>query len=236
MNQVDLLAFGAHPDDVEIGMGGTLAKHQQAGFSIGIVDVTYAEMSSNGTVEVRQLEAKAADEVLGVTFRLNLGLPDRGLKLDKSHVDEVVKAIRTYRPRIVFVPYWEDRHPDHVMCSRIVQEALFNAKLRRYMPELAAHQPEHVYFYFINDLAPADLIVDVTDVYDRKQAALYAYQSQFTSAKSGEDIVATPLNQGYVERVAARDALIGQARGIGFAEGFIYKGPYHVAYLLDRES
>ncbi|MCG7406482.1 bacillithiol biosynthesis deacetylase BshB1 [Paenibacillus sp. ACRRX] len=228
MEHVDILAFGAHPDDVEIGMAGTLAKHQLAGYRTVICDLTYAEMSSNGTVEKRQQEAGVASEVLQLFARETIGLPDRGLQLVDEHIQAVVRMIRRYRPRIVFAPYWEDRHPDHVMCSRIVQEAVFNAKLRRYMPDIEAHLVDQVYYYFINDIAPADLIVDVSDVYDHKRSALLAYESQFTAPSAQTDIVSTPLNQGYVERVEARDSLLGQGRGMTQAEAFIHKGPYAV--------
>lgn len=230
--QLDILAFGAHPDDVEIGMAGTLVKHQRAGMSIGICDLTYAEISSNGSVELRQQEAAQAGSHMGLTTRLTIGLPDRGLQPIKEQLDQLVRVIREYRPRLVFAPYWEDRHPDHVICSRMVQEAVFNAKLRKYMPELPAHQVENTYFYFINDTVPCDLMVDVSDVYPYKRLALESYASQFTAPAVSQDVVATPLNQGYVERVEARDSLLGQARGIPYAEGFMQKGPYVVKSFL----
>lgn len=230
--KLDILAFGAHPDDVEIGMAGTLVKHQRAGLRIGICDLTYAEMSSNGTVELRQQEAAQAGVHLGLAMRHTIGLPDRGLQPIKEQLDQIVQVIREYRPRLVFAPYWEDRHPDHVACSRMVQEAVFNAKLRKYMPELPAHQVENTYFYFINDTVPCDLMVDVSEVYAYKRLALEAYASQFTAPAASLDMVATPLNQGYVERVEARDSLLGQARGIPYAEGFIQKGPFLVQALL----
>jgi len=232
MDTLDILAFGAHPDDVEIGMAGTLAKHQQAGYKVGICDLTYAEMSSNGTVELRQKEAAEASRWMNLDVRHTIGLPDRGLQLVKDQLDEIVRVIRQYRPRIVFAPYWEDRHPDHGACSRMVQEAVFNAKLRNYMPEMPAHQVESTYFYFINDTVPCDLIVDVSDVYDIKRHSLEAYKSQFTPPSSGEDVVWTPLNQGYVERVEARDSLLGQGKGMRYAEGFMKKTPYVVSSFL----
>lgn len=234
MIELDILAIGAHPDDVEIGMAGTLAKHQQAGCRIGIYDLTYAEMSSNGSVELRQEEAQEASRILNLDVRGTIGLPDRGLQLIKEHIDAVVAIIRKHKPKLVFAPYWEDRHPDHVMCSRIVQEAVFNAKLRRYLPELPAHTVEQAYYYFINDTVQADLVVDVSEFYEQKRMALRAYQSQFTPI--GSESVATPLTQGYVERVEARDSLLGQGRGMLLAEGFISKGPFAVSYFLPYKN
>lgn len=166
---LDILIFGAHADDAEIGMGGTIAKHTAAGLKVGVCDLTRAEMSSNGTVERRTEEAEQASRVLGLSCRTNLGLPDRGLYLTPEHVQEVTAEIRRHAPRMVFAPYWEDRHPDHVNCSKLVQEAVFNAKLRNYMPDMPAVQVKELYFYFINDIGPTDLIVDITEHYEQKK-------------------------------------------------------------------
>lgn len=229
---LDILVFGAHPDDAEIGMAGTIAKHSKEGFRVGIIDLTEAEMSSNGTVEQRREEARHAAEVLQLAVRDNLHLPDRGLQTSMEHIDAVVAAIRKHRPRILFMPYWEDRHPDHIACSRIVQEAAFNAKLWRYMPELPAHSVEQTYYYFINDVADSQILVDVSDVYDQKRKSLYAYRSQFMKPDGDNNFVETPLNQNYVERVVARDSLLGQTRGFMYTEGFVAKGPLTVSLFL----
>ncbi len=223
--QLDLLVFAAHPDDAEIGMGGTIARESAAGRKVGIVDLTKAEMSSNGTVEIRLREAREAAEVLGLAVRDNLGLPDRGLALVREQLDPIVAAIRKYRPRVVFAPYPSDRHPDHVRCGQMVEEAVFSAKLRRYLPELPAWQVEALYFYMINDVHPPHLIVDVSDVYDKKRRALGAYRSQFDAPGARDDRVSTPLTDGYLERVEARDRLLGQPYRMAYAEGFMAKGP-----------
>ncbi|SEB63515.1 bacillithiol biosynthesis deacetylase BshB1 [Paenibacillus sp. GP183] len=223
--QLDILIFGAHADDAEIGMGATIAKHTAAGFKVGICDLTYAELSSNGSVESRKNEAEQASAILGITMRSNLGLPDRGLLLKETFIERITNEIRALQPKIVFAPYWQDRHPDHVACSQLIQEAVFNAKLRKYLPDAKAFQVEQLYFYFINDVVEADLLVDVSDCYGKKIAALEAYRSQFVTAGEGNDYVSTPLNQGYVERVEARDRLMGQKRMVGYAEGFISKQP-----------
>ncbi|WP_144933292.1 bacillithiol biosynthesis deacetylase BshB1 [Paenibacillus sp. 32O-W] len=222
---LDMLVFGAHPDDAEIGMGGTIAKHVEAGRSVGICDLTFAEMSSNGTVETRKREAAHAAKALGVTLRANLGLPDRGLQLIKEQLDEITLAIRRYKPRMVFCPYWEDRHPDHVLCSRMVQEAVFSAKLRNYLPDTEAHSVEQVYFYFINDAIDPDVMIDISSQYSKKREALMAYRSQFEPAEASRGQVKTPLNQGYLDNVEARDRLLGQKRLVPYAEGFVSKLP-----------
>ena len=225
-NKLDILIFGAHADDAEIGMAGTILKHTAAGLSVGICDLTEAEMSSNGTVELRKREAEEAARVMGLAVRSNLGLPDRGLFATPGNIETVTAEIRKYSPSVVFAPYWEDRHPDHVACSRLVEEAVFNAKLRRYMPALPPVRVDELYFYFINDLAKADVIVDVSPYYDKKVEALSCYRSQFE--KTDKDSVVTPLTEGYIERVRARDALLGQRQFIPYAEGFASKTPYVV--------
>ncbi|OWA37144.1 bacillithiol biosynthesis deacetylase BshB1 [Saccharibacillus sp. O16] len=225
---LDILIFGAHADDAEIGMAGTIVKHTRAGYRVGICDLTFAEMSSNGTVELRKQEAESAAAVLGLSMRSNLGLPDRGLLRTDEQIRRITAEIRKHAPRLVFAPYWEDRHPDHIACSGLIEEAVFNAKLRRYMPELPPVKVEQLYFYFINDLGRTDLMVDVTEVYDSKEAALRCYESQFTAPGQGNDAVATPLTAQYVERVKARDSLLGQKRGLGYAEGFASKLPHEV--------
>ncbi|EHS56542.1 bacillithiol biosynthesis deacetylase BshB1 [Paenibacillus sp. Aloe-11] len=224
---LDILIFGAHADDAEIGMGGTIAKHTAAGFKVGVCDLTRAEMSSNGDVDTRMAEAEQASKALGLAVRTNLGLPDRGLYVTPEHVAAVTAEIRRHAPKVVFAPYWEDRHPDHVMCSKLVEEAVFNAKLRRFMPEKPAVLVEQLYFYFINDIGRTDLIVDITEHYEAKEQSLLSYASQFQAAP-GKDTVATPLNQGYVERVKARDSLLGQRKLIPYAEGFASKTPHLV--------
>ncbi|MBJ6363561.1 bacillithiol biosynthesis deacetylase BshB1 [Paenibacillus sp. GCM10012307] len=229
--QIDLLAFGAHPDDVEIGMSGTIAKHVAAGFKVGICDLTEAEMSSNGTVELRREEAANASAVLGLSYRSCLKLPDRGLTGSPEQIAAVVAEIRRVKPRIVFAPYWDDRHPDHNACSRLIEEAVFNAKLRRYMPELPAHPIEQLIFYYINDVKDAGLVVDVSPFYPVKRSALSAYRSQFTAPSGGNDQVATPLTQGYLENVEARDRILGASKQMSYAEGFIIKRPLIVDFF-----
>lgn len=225
--KLDILVFGAHADDAEIGMAGTIAKHTAAGLKVGLCDLTAAEMSSNGTVEVRKEEAQQAADLLGVSVRRNLGLADRGLYITEEHVAAVTAEIRRFAPAIVFAPYWEDRHPDHIACSKLVEEAVFNAKLRKYMPEEPAVPAPQLFFYFINDLGRTDLIVDVTEQYGLKEQALSCYRSQFTKPL-GVDAVSTPLTEGYIERVRSRDMLLGQRRLIPYAEGFATKVPFAV--------
>src|SRR4051794_41447727 len=120
MDPVDLLVFGPHPDDIEIGVGGTVAQHAALGFRVGLCDLTAGEMGSNGTVEERLAEAEEARAVLGALWRTNLRLPDRALGTDPSHMRVIATLIRATRPRVIAIPYWSDRHPDHVAASQLL--------------------------------------------------------------------------------------------------------------------
>lgn len=228
---IDLLAFGAHPDDVEIGIGGTLIKHSLKGYTTVICDLTEAELSSNGTVERRREEAAVARRILKIKERINLGFPDRGLSHSPEQIDILTQVIRQYRPSIVFAPYWEDRHPDHVLCGQMVKEAVFNAKLaNKKIGKEKAHHVEHLYFYYINGFGKADVIVDVSDVYDEKIKALKAYQSQFV--KTSEE-VATPINDlFFFDRIRGKDMNFGHLVGVKYGEGLVRITPMLVPILM----
>ncbi|NLP49216.1 bacillithiol biosynthesis deacetylase BshB1 [Bacillus sp. RO1] len=221
---LDILAFGAHPDDVEIGMAGTLAKYKEQGLKIGICNLTLAEKSSNGTIEIRQSEAAKAASILELDELIQLSLPDRGLYLKEEYINEIVSVIRTYRPRIVFAPYHEDRHPDHGNCAKLVEEAVFSSGVRMVedYKDQKAHKPDNLYFYQINGMNKPDFYIDISDQINKKTMALQAYTSQFEKVKDG---VETPLTNGYVDAVISRERAYGKQIGSKYAEGFFAKGP-----------
>ena len=230
MNSVDLLGFGPHPDDLEIGLGGTLAKHAALGHSVGLCDLTRGEMSSNGTPQERADEADRARQVLGAAWRENLALPDRAIGSSPDHVRRIVELIRRVRPRALAIPYWQDRHPDHEAAARVLREAVFNAKLRRYDADGDPWQPEWVCCYFINDSGPASFLVDVSDHYEKKKQALACYASQFTRAPSQAE---TRLNSPrFSQLIESRDAQFGALAGVRFAEGIFVNEPVVREHLL----
>ncbi|MFC3884224.1 bacillithiol biosynthesis deacetylase BshB1 [Bacillus songklensis] len=222
--QLDVLAFGAHADDVEIGMGGTIAKFAEEGLKVGVCDLTHAELSSNGTVERRKQEAEKASHILGIHKRVHLSIPDRGLFLTEDHIRKVVSIIRTYRPKLIFAPYYEDRHPDHGNCAKIVEEAMFSAGIRNYEDEekQPAHRPAALHYYMINGFHKPHFFVDVSNTFQKKLASLQAYESQFVK---GEGSFNTPLVNGYIETVERRERLFGKEAGVLYAEGFLTKKP-----------
>ncbi|HUP41374.1 MAG TPA: bacillithiol biosynthesis deacetylase BshB1 [Vicinamibacterales bacterium] len=230
MSAVDLLAFGPHPDDLEIGLGGTIAKHAALGHAVGLCDLTRGEMSSNGTPDQRVTEAEAARKVLGAAWRENLALPDRAIGSTPDHLRQVVELIRRFRPRAIAVPYWHDRHPDHESSAALLRDAVFNAKLKRYQADGDPFQPEWVCHYFINDAGPASFVVDVTAHYDTKRQALACYASQFARATDSAD---TRLNSpSFSQLIESRDAQFGALAGVRFAEGIVVNEPVVREHLL----
>lgn len=232
--QVDILCFGAHPDDVEIGMGGTILNHVAQGYKVGICDLTLAELSSNGTVTQRQEEAKYAAERLGVVDRINLGFPDRGLSINKDALAHLVRVIRDAKPKLIFLPYEDDRHPDHGAVTRLVEEAIFNSGIRKYQmgsEEQEPHKVQQIYYYFINGLHKPHVIVDITAFMAGKMEALLAYRSQFV-VEEGQERTQTRLNTGFIEFIEGRDRVFGKMQQVEFAEGFMVKEPILASKLL----
>jgi len=224
------LAFGAHSDDVEIGMGATIKAETERGRNVIICDLTEAELSSNGTVDIRKKEAERAAELLGVSTRSNLQLPDRGLYMQEDYILKLVSVIREHKPQYVFAPYWVDRHPDHGNCARLVKEAVFSAGIKNIQDpkHLPSHKVKNIFYYMINSANRPQLFVDVTGSYKAKIEALKAYPSQFVKTL---DSIDTPLTNGYIERVESRDKLFGLEAGVSYAEGFIPEQTYITNHL-----
>ncbi|WP_202079975.1 bacillithiol biosynthesis deacetylase BshB1 [Caldalkalibacillus salinus] len=226
MSTLDLLCFGAHPDDVEIGMSGSIAKHTSQGFRVGICDLTLAELSSNGTVTERQHEAQQAAQILGVQERINLKFSDRGLHMNQEDIiGTIAQVIRQYKPTYVYVPYEEDRHPDHGEAARRVKEAVFNAGIRRYQygdEKDEAHKVKQVFKYIINGTVKPDVLIDISSHVNQKRASLMAYQTQF-SPQEGQ--VETRLNTGFIDVVLGRDQWFGKMKNVAYAEGFMVEEP-----------
>jgi bacillithiol biosynthesis deacetylase BshB1 len=232
---IDLIAFGPHPDDLEIGLGGTIARHTAAGHRVGLCDLTAGELGSNGTPEQRKEEATKAAGVLGAAWRDNLGWPDGGIQPAASLVRSAVDVIRRHRPRVIAVPYWDDRHPDHLGASQTLSQAAFKSGLRRYETGAEPWQPEWICYYFINDSTTPSFIVDVSEYYERKRAALGCYRSQFTP--SGDSAVQTRLTApAFRQLIESRDAQFGAQAGVAFAEGFIVREPIQRSTLFRFES
>ena len=223
MEQVDVLVFGPHADDLEIGMAGTIARHVAEGLRVGLCDLTRAELSSNGTPEERLVEARAAAQVLGAAWRENLGWPDGGIDGSGDQIRAAIDVIRRSRPRSIASPYWLDRHPDHVAASEVLRTAIFKSGLRRHETAEPHWRPDWVCHYFINDSAPPSFVVDVSAHYETKRAALDCYRSQFAADRAS---VTTRLNAPtFRQLIESRDAQFGALAAVAFAEGFIVREP-----------
>lgn len=224
VSAVDVLVFGPHADDLEIGLGGTIARHVDAGNRVGLCDLTRAELSTNGTPEQRLVEASDAARVLGAAWRQNLGWPDGGIDGTPDQILAAVNLVRRARPRVIAIPYWHDRHPDHEAASTVLKEAIFKAGLRRFDAEGEVCKPDWVCHYFINDSETPSFVIDVSATYAKKRAALDCYRSQFHP--TGNDTVGTRLNAPtFRQRIESRDAQFGALAGVAFAEGIMVRDP-----------
>jgi N-acetylglucosamine malate deacetylase 1 len=225
---VDLLAIGAHPDDAELGCGGVLAMTSEAGMRVAVADLTDGELATRGNPERRKVESGRAAEIIGLDERIRLGLPDGQLGTEPAHRDAVVGLIRELRPRVVLVPYPEDRHPDHAAGGGIGRAACFLAGVQR-AGEGAPHRPAALYHYMIHQPFTPSLVVDVSAAWERKMAALGAYESQFGGAA---DVARLDTGSGHLlqvleARAVWHGAMIGAQRG----EAFHCPGPVALATL-----
>lgn len=222
--KIDILAIGAHPDDVELGCGATIAKEISLGKSVGILDLTRGELGTRGSAEIRQQEAMKAAEILGVKFRLNIGLADGFFVNDKNSQLEIIKTIRHYRPEIVLCNAIDDRHIDHGKGSKLTSDACFLSGLQKIKTtyqdnEQQAWRPKQVYHYIQwKDLRP-DFVVDVTGFMDKKLEAVFAFESQFDNVKTDEP--QTPITSvNFKESILYRAKDLGRLIGAECGEGF----------------
>ena len=217
--QLDILAFGAHPDDVELFAGGTMAKMASLGHVTGIVDMSRGELGTRGTPELRKKEAKEAARVLGLKIRENLGFPDGEVPVTPRARLKVIRILRKYRPRIVLTHYWDDKHPDHVSTSRLVSEAVHHSGLAKIKTGQERYRPQTIlYFKLTPGLIPS-FIVDISDHREQRKAAIAAYRSQLYDPASLEPStkLSHPEFLNNIEYLHSYyGTLIGKAKGEAF--------------------
>ena len=235
--QLDILAFGAHPDDVELSCGGTIAKEVSFGKIVGIVDLTRGELGTRGSADLRDKEAKQAASILEVAIRENLGFRDGFFINDELHQLEIIKILRKYRPKVVLCNAQTDRHIDHGRAASIVHDASFLSGLRRIETVVTntpqkPWRPSQVYHYMQWNNDPCDFVVDISEFIDKKMAAILAYGSQFYDEKSKEP--ETPISsQQFLDSIQNRAADLGRIIGVGYAEGFTTQRQLAVAQISD---
>jgi bacillithiol biosynthesis deacetylase BshB1 len=227
---LDLLAVGAHPDDVEISCGGTLALAASQGLAVGILDLTRGELATNGTPEARAREGDEAALVLGARGRWNAALPDGGIAPhDAAHAAAVVSWIRKLRPGVLLTHFPRDKHPDHVAASELLDRGWYLAGLRRYAPESSPFRPESRYHFASRVGFTPSFVVDVTSTWDLKVRAILAHATQVT--RGADDARPTPLNaDDFLGRIEAR------ARHYGAMIGARYGEPFHSTEPLGVRS
>ncbi|ADQ82104.1 bacillithiol biosynthesis deacetylase BshB1 [Riemerella anatipestifer] len=222
--KVDILAIGAHPDDVELGCGGTLAKFISQGKKVAIVDLTEGELGTRGTNETRAKEAKRASNILGVLERENLGMKDGFLSNTEEYQMRIVKMVRKYQPEIIFANAIDDRHPDHAKAAKLVSDACFLSGLIKIETFDAGKtqsvwRPKHIFNYIQWKSINPDFVVDISDFMDKKIEACLAYETQFYNPNSEEPM--TPIStKDFLESLTYRAQDLGRLSGVSYAEGF----------------
>ncbi len=237
MSQIDVLAIGAHPDDVELSAAGTLLKHRAMGYTTGVIDLTQGELGSRGSKEIRKEEAEAAAKILGLTDRVNLKMADGFFEHSEENLRLLIEQIRRFKPGIVLLNAISDRHPDHGRGSKLASEACFLAGLRRIetswdgVPQ-EAHRPKAVYHYIQDRYLKPDFVVDVSDFVEQKFASIKAYKTQFWDPNSSEP--KTPISgEEFFEFLRGRMAEFGRSMGVRYAEGYTVERVVGINSLFD---
>lgn len=232
--KLDILVLAAHPDDAELGCGGTILKHVAMGKKVGVVDFTRGELGTRGTVETRFQEAADSAKILGLSARENLGLPDGFFKNDREHQLEVVKAIRKYQPEIVLANARYDRHPDHGRGSDLAFEACFLSGLQKVETGQAPWRPKTVYHYVQSQFITPEFVVDVSDFWDKKMDAIRAFKTQFydPNSKEPDTFISSPA---FMKLLEARAVEYGHAINAKYGEGFTTRRFIGVNSLFDLQ-
>ena len=237
--KLDILVIAAHPDDAELCCGGTIISHTQRGDKVGMIDLTYGELGTRGSGEIREKEANKAGEILGATLRENMGFRDGFFVNDEYHQRELIKKIRQYRPDIILTNAPRDRHPDHGRAGQLVKEAAFYSGLRRIETEFEGQSQDswrpHIVYHFIQYYhIPPDLVVDIEPYLEQKMEAIKAYESQFFNAddEEPETILTKPR---FFDILKGRWREMGAAAHLNIGEGFVSDRTVSVDHLFQLQ-
>ena len=230
--QIDCLAFGAHPDDVELGCGGTIANLTAQGKTVAIADLTEGEMGTRGSVAERYVEAADAAKVLGVEVRENLQIPDAGIRDTDENRLKLVGLLRKMRPQIVFAPYPDDRHPDHIHAGNLIREACFYSGVGKVGRDLGEpFRPEMILYYMVSTDFPPLIVSDISDFFEQKMESIKAYRSQFYNPDY-QGVETFISSKGYFESIEARASYFGWKAGVRYGEPLWFRGPLKVSNVL----
>jgi bacillithiol biosynthesis deacetylase BshB1 len=218
---LDILVIAPHPDDAELGMGGAICKMLDLGWRVGILDLTDGEPTPHGSIELRAAETAAASQVLGVTWRENLGLKNRCVEPTLEARARLANVFRRVRPKWLFAPYWEDAHPDHIAATQLIEAARFWSKLTKSELEGEPYHPERIYYYYcihLKHVAQPAFVLDISDQWERKAQSIDCYTSQFTTGRE-------KLSPSFHERLRDEAAYWGKMIGARFGEPFTSREP-----------
>jgi len=222
--KLDILVFAVHPDDAELGCSGTILKHIAAGRKVGIIDLTRGELGTRGTAEIRDEEAARSAKILGLHVRENLGMRDGFFKNDEEHQLQVIRSIRKYRPEIILANALHDRHPDHGRAGDLINDAVFLSGLAKVPTELdgkkqSPWRPEMLLQYIQDRYIEPDILIDVTDFWDKKMESIHAFSTQFFNPDNDDDgtYISSPE---FLKIIDARARDLGKYIGATYAEGF----------------
>jgi len=230
--KLDILVFGAHPDDVELGCGGTVIKEIKSGKKVGVIDLTRGELGTRGTADTRNAETKLASKIMGVTIRENMDFKDGFFKDDETHKLALIKKIREYQPEIVITNAVSDRHPDHGRAANITIDACFLAGLEKIETGQKVWRPRAIYHYIQFNYLTPDVVVDISLEMKEKLRAVKAYSTQFFNPESGESKTIIS-SQGFLDSVSYRAQDLGRQANCEYAEGFLAHQMPKVKSLLD---
>ncbi len=225
--QLDSVAFGAHPDDIELFCGGTLIKLGSKGYKIGVISLTQGELGTRGSAEIRSQEFQEAAGLLKLSTHKMLDIPDGDVVVNWENKLKIIREIRTYQPAVVFAPYWKDRHPDHENTSNLVRQAAFLSGLKKIETDQQSHRPYRVIYYPCWFEFKPSFVVDITEFHDQKIRAIQAYRSQFDhpdKKRFGDE--ETPISRPeFLEEITTRSRYYGTSIGTTFGEPFLVREP-----------
>lgn len=234
--KLDILCFGAHPDDVELSCSGTIMKHIELGYEVGIIDLTQGELGTRGTVESRQKEAAAASRIMGISKRENLKLADGFFRKDTATLITVIEKIRQYCPEIILCNAEEDRHVDHGRAANLVEEATFLSGLSKIETQFSGKtqkpwRPRQVYHYMQDRRLEPNVVVDISPYFEKKMQCIQAYETQFFDPEAIEP--KTPISgKDFLQFLEGRARDLGRSIGVEFAEAFTVRRSIGVANLM----
>lgn len=236
--KTNILAIGVHPDDVELSCCGTVLRHIDLGYTVGLIDLTKGELGTRGNAKIRRKEALASAKIMGAAFRDNLDIGDGFFELNKTNKLKLVKAIRRYQPDIVFANALTDRHPDHGRAAKLISDACFLAGLQKVETKFKGKKqdrwrPKAIYHYIQDHTLHPDLVVDTTDYMDKKIECILAFKTQFYDPSGKQKGLETPISsKDFLESVKAKNRVHGRYINATFGEGFNVERPIGVGDLM----